>query len=179
MTTFIALRVGVNASRVPPKDVACALWAGRTVRKTMVSTPEHNSQFANDYRSESRDFYEQLPSPSVSGFGSCFGVTPSISLWPSGQTMMRWKVDCAGFAAAKIRGQRACLGGRNSAPGTGSNRRHGGRGDHLYGARAPAGRGFAPIDASRGDDERVFDSLHRAGIDIKLVGNPTNGFSSF
>jgi hypothetical protein len=35
-----------------------------------------------------------------------------------------------------------------------------------------------PIDASRGDDERVFDSLHRAGIDIKLVGNPTNGFSS-
>ena len=41
-----------------------------------------------------------------------------------------------------------------------------------------AGRGFAPIDASRGDDERVFDSLHRAGIDIKLVGNPTNGFSS-
>lgn len=36
----------------------------------------------------------------------------------------------------------------------------------------------APIDASRGDDERVFDSLHRAGIDIKLVGNPTNGFSS-
>jgi hypothetical protein len=32
--------------------------------------------------------------------------------------------------------------------------------------------------ASRGDDERVFDSLHRAGIDIKLVGNPTNGFSS-
>ena len=50
---------------------------------------------------------------------------------------------------------------------------------HLYGARAPAGRGFAPIDASRGDDERVFDSLHRAGIDIKLVGNPTNGFSSF
>ena len=44
--------------------------------------------------------------------------------------------------------------------------------------RRPAGRGFAPIDASRGDDERVFDSLHRAGIDIKLVGNPTNGFSS-
>jgi hypothetical protein len=36
----------------------------------------------------------------------------------------------------------------------------------------------APIDASRGDDERVFDSLHRAGIDIKLVGNPTNGVSS-
>jgi hypothetical protein len=62
--------------------------------------------------------------------------------------------------------------------GTGSNRRHEGWGDHLYGARAPAGRGFAPIDASRGDDERVFDSLHRAGIDIKLVGNPTNGFSS-
>jgi len=58
--------------------------------------------------------------------------------------------------------------------GTGSNRRHGGRGDHLYGAR-----GFAPIDASRGGDERVFDSLHRARIDIKLVGNPTNGFSSF
>ena len=52
-----------------------------------------------------------------------------------------------------------------------------GRGDHLYGA-PPAGRGFAPIDASRGDDERVFDSLHCAGIDIKLVGNPTNGFSS-
>ena len=52
-----------------------------------------------------------------------------------------------------------------------------GWGDHLYGARAPAGPGFAPIDASRGDDERVFDSLHRAGIDIKLVGNPTNGFS--
>ena len=44
--------------------------------------------------------------------------------------------------------------------------------------RRPAGRGFAPIDASRGDDERVFDSLHRAGIDIKLVGNATNGFSS-
>ncbi len=44
-------------------------------------------------------------------------------------------------------------------------------------ASRPA-RGFAPIDASRGDDERVFDSLHRAGIDIKLVGNPTNGFSS-
>jgi hypothetical protein len=44
--------------------------------------------------------------------------------------------------------------------------------------RRPADRGFAPIDASRGDDERVFDSLHRAGIDIKLVGNPTNGFSS-
>ena len=44
--------------------------------------------------------------------------------------------------------------------------------------RSSAGRGFAPIDASRGDDERVFDSLHRAGIDIKLVGNPTNGFSS-
>ena len=44
--------------------------------------------------------------------------------------------------------------------------------------RRPAGRGFAPIDASRGDDERVFDSLHRAGIDIKLVGNSTNGFSS-
>jgi hypothetical protein len=44
--------------------------------------------------------------------------------------------------------------------------------------RRPASRGFAPIDASRGDDERVFDSLHRAGIDIKLVGNPTNGFSS-
>ena len=39
-------------------------------------------------------------------------------------------------------------------------------------------RPLAPIDASRGDDERVFDSLHRAGIDIKLVGNPTNGFSS-
>ena len=71
VTTFIALRVGVNASRVPPKERA--LWAGRTVRKTMV---------------------------------------------------------------------------------------------------------FAPIDASRGDDERVFDYLHRAGIDIKLVGNPTNGFSS-
>jgi hypothetical protein len=48
----------------------------------------------------------------------------------------------------------------------------------IYGARATAGRGFAPIDASRGDDERVFDSLHGAGIDIKLVGNPTNGFSS-
>ena len=44
--------------------------------------------------------------------------------------------------------------------------------------RSSASRGFAPIDASRGDDERVFDSLHRAGIDIKLVGNPTNGFSS-
>ena len=44
--------------------------------------------------------------------------------------------------------------------------------------RLSASRGFAPIDASRGDDERVFDSLHRAGIDIKLVGNPTNGFSS-
>ncbi|MGA8693987.1 MAG: hypothetical protein WB689_09085, partial [Xanthobacteraceae bacterium] len=39
----------------------------------------------------------------------------------------------------------------------------------IESARAPAGRGFAPIDASRGDDERVFDSLHRAGIDIKLV----------
>jgi hypothetical protein len=36
----------------------------------------------------------------------------------------------------------------------------------------------APIDASRDDDERVFDYLHRAGIDIKLVGNSTNGFSS-
>ena len=48
----------------------------------------------------------------------------------------------------------------------------------IESARAPAGRGFAPIDASRGGDERVFDSLHRAGIDIKLVGNPTNGFSS-
>ena len=48
----------------------------------------------------------------------------------------------------------------------------------LLDASRPAGRGFAPIDASRGDDERVFDSLHRAGIDIKLVGNPTNGFSS-
>jgi hypothetical protein len=45
-------------------------------------------------------------------------------------------------------------------------------------SNALSGRGFAPIDASRGDDERVFDSLHRAGIDIKLVGNPTNGFSS-
>jgi hypothetical protein len=41
--------------------------------------------------------------------------------------------------------------------------------------RRLAGRGFAPIDASRGEDERVFDSLHGAGIDIKLVGNPTNG----
>jgi hypothetical protein len=40
------------------------------------------------------------------------------------------------------------------------------------------GTAAAPIDASRGDDERVFDSLHRAGIDIKLVGNSTNGFSS-
>ena len=50
-----------------------------------------------------------------------------------------------------------------------------GGGQQDCGARAPAGR---PIDASRGDDERVFDSLHRAGIDIKLVGNPTNGFSS-
>jgi hypothetical protein len=44
--------------------------------------------------------------------------------------------------------------------------------------RRLAGRGLAPIDASRGDDERVLDSLHRAGIDIKLVGNATNGFSS-
>src|SRR5262245_34139825 len=33
----------------------------------------------------------------------------------------------------------------------------------LLDASRPAGRGFAPIDASRGDDERVFDSLHRAG----------------
>jgi hypothetical protein len=37
----------------PAEGCSCALWAGRTVRKTMVSTPQHNSQFANDYRSES------------------------------------------------------------------------------------------------------------------------------
>jgi hypothetical protein len=82
------------------------------------------------------------------------------------------------FWRKKLEKQNAdiCRCGRKIHAGIATCQRHGGRGDHLYGARAPAaGRGFAPIDASRGDDERVFDSLHRAGIDIKLVGNPTNG----
>jgi hypothetical protein len=85
----------------PAEGCSCALWAGRTVRKTMVSTPQHNSQFANDYRSESsitvrKNHSSDSSGGSItsmfSGAGKAFGVTPSISLWPSGQTMMRWKV---------------------------------------------------------------------------------------